>query len=127
VSHHKILLVNILSKQERYFYKNKQNLNKMGTNLVLIDVMSSIETMKTQNKRRIKMKSLDVIVAVLLVVGGLNWGLVGILNFDLVAGIFGSGSFLARIVYALVGLSAIYQAMQWKAIQRRWLVSPASA
>ena len=66
------------------------------------------------------MKNLDVVAAVLLVVGGLNWGLVGIANFDLVATIFGAMSPLSRIVYVLVGLAAIYQARQWKAIQRRW-------
>ena len=66
------------------------------------------------------MKSLDVIVAILLVVGGLNWGLVGFASFDLVASIFGSGAFLAKVVYILVGLSALYQALQWKSIQRRW-------
>ena len=69
------------------------------------------------------MKSLDLIVAILLVVGGLNWGLVGFAGFDLVAGIFGDGSWLARVVYALVGVSALYQAMQWKSIQRRWLTA----
>ncbi len=73
------------------------------------------------------MKSMDVIVALLLVVGGLNWGLVGILKFDLVAGIFGAGSLLATIVYSLVGISALYQAMQWKAIQRRWSMSASRA
>ncbi|MEP7086628.1 MAG: DUF378 domain-containing protein [Gemmatimonadota bacterium] len=72
------------------------------------------------------MKNLDVVAAVLLVVGGLNWGLVGAANFDLVATIFGAMSPLSRIVYLLVGLAAIYQALQWKAIQRRWL-SPARA
>lgn len=66
------------------------------------------------------MKKLDVVVAVLLVVGGLNWGLVGIANFDLVATLFGTASILSRIVYGLVGLSAVYQALQWKAIQYRW-------
>ena len=66
------------------------------------------------------MKSIDVLVAVLLVVGGLNWGLVGLFNLDLVALIFGEMSVLGRLVYILVGLSAIYQALQWKAIQRRW-------
>lgn len=71
------------------------------------------------------MKNLDVLVAVLLVVGGLNWGLVGLANFDLVASIFGSGAGVSRLVYSLVGLSAIYQAIQWKAIRRRW--APASA
>ncbi len=67
------------------------------------------------------MKNLDVVAAVLLVVGGLNWGLVGAANFDLVATIFGAMSPLSRIVYVLVGLAAVYQALQWKAIQRRWL------
>ena len=66
------------------------------------------------------MKTLDVIVAVLLVVGGLNWGLVGLFNFDLVATLFGEMSALSRIVYTLVGFSAAYQAIQWKAIQKRW-------
>jgi uncharacterized membrane protein YuzA (DUF378 family) len=66
------------------------------------------------------MKSLDVIVAVLLVIGGLNWGLLGLFGFDLVAAIFGEMSALSRIVYALVGLSAVYQGLSWKSIQRRW-------
>lgn len=66
------------------------------------------------------MKTLDVIIAVLLVVGGLNWGLVGLFGFDLVARILGDMSALSRVVYLLVGLAAIYQAVSWKAIQRRW-------
>lgn len=72
------------------------------------------------------MKKIDVLVAVLLVVGGLNWGLVGFANFDLVATLFGSGAWLSRVVYLLVGLSALYQAMQWKAIQKRWLAASAA-
>ena len=44
---------------------------------------------------------------ILLIIGGLNWGLVGLLNFDLVAFIFGGGSLLARIVYTLVGVAAV--------------------
>ncbi|MBD3162699.1 MAG: DUF378 domain-containing protein [Candidatus Eisenbacteria bacterium] len=66
------------------------------------------------------MKTIDVIIAVLLVVGGLNWGLVGLFGFDLVAAIFGDMSALSRVVYLLVGLAAVYQALSWKAIQRRW-------
>ena len=66
------------------------------------------------------MKTFDVIVAVLLVVGGLNWGLVGLFNFDLVATLFGDMSGLSRLVYSLVGVGAIYQAASWRAIQRRW-------
>lgn len=69
------------------------------------------------------MKNLDVVAAVLLVVGGLNWGLIGAANFDLVATIFGAMSPLSRTVYVLVGLAAVYQALQWKSIQRRWLVT----
>lgn len=71
------------------------------------------------------MKTLDIVVAVLLVVGGLNWGLVGFAGFDLVAGLFGEMSLLSRTVYGLVGLSAVYQGLQWKAIQRRWMPIPA--
>lgn len=71
------------------------------------------------------MKPLDVIAAVLLVVGGLNWGLVAFANFDLVAAITGAGAFGAKnavgaIIYGLVGLAAVYQALSWKAVQRRW-------
>jgi uncharacterized membrane protein YuzA (DUF378 family) len=55
------------------------------------------------------MKWLDVITLILLIVGGINWGLVGLANFDLVAALFGEGSGLSRLIYALVGLSAIYQ------------------
>lgn len=69
------------------------------------------------------MKTLDVASGVLLVVGGLNWGLVGAAQFDLVATIFGAMSPLSRVVYVLVGIAAVYQAVQWKAIQRRWLAS----
>ncbi len=73
------------------------------------------------------MKTIDSIAAILLVVGGLNWGLVGLFNFDLVAAIFGDGAALSRIVYIVVGLSAAYQAVGWKAIQRRWNMAPAAA
>ena len=69
------------------------------------------------------MKTFDIIVAVLLIVGGINWGLVGLLNFDLVATIFGSGSSFCNLVYILVGLSAVYQVLQLKSIQRRWGVA----
>ncbi|HTJ99226.1 MAG TPA: DUF378 domain-containing protein [Bordetella sp.] len=51
---------------------------------------------------------LDWIALVLAIIGGLNWGLVGAFNFDLVAAIFGAGSTIARLVYILVGLAALY-------------------
>ena len=54
------------------------------------------------------MKSLNVVTLVLLIVGGLNWGLVGAFQFDLVAALFGGqDAMLARVVYVLVGLSAL--------------------
>ncbi len=74
------------------------------------------------------MKTVDVIAAVLLVVGGLNWGLWGVLEFDLVATLLGGNTaLLAKVVYALVGLAAVYQAVSVRAIQRRWKLTPAMA
>jgi len=55
------------------------------------------------------MRLVNLLTLALVIVGGLNWGLVGLLNLDLVAALFGGGSALARIVYVLVGLSALYQ------------------
>jgi uncharacterized membrane protein YuzA (DUF378 family) len=55
------------------------------------------------------MKLLNILTLVLVIVGGLNWGLVGLFSIDLVATIFGAGSLLSRIVYILVGASALWQ------------------
>ena len=55
------------------------------------------------------MRIANTITLVLLIVGGLNWGLVGLFGFDLVAAIFGEMSALSRIVYTLVGASALWQ------------------
>lgn len=54
------------------------------------------------------LSTLDWVAFVLLVVGGLNWGLVGALNFNLVNTLFGTMPAIESIVYSLVGLSAIY-------------------
>jgi len=56
----------------------------------------------------VKNNPLYTLCLVLVVIGGLNWGLIGLFNYDLVAMIFGSMSFLSRLVYGLVGLSAVY-------------------
>jgi uncharacterized membrane protein YuzA (DUF378 family) len=72
------------------------------------------------------MKTIDVIAAVLLVIGGLNWGLVGLFEFDLVAALFGTSP-LAKLVYVLVGVAAVYQMIALRAIQRRWYVRPVTA
>ena len=58
----------------------------------------------------IKLKFLHIIAFILLVVGGLNWGLVGAFDFNLVEKIFGSMPTIETIVYVLVGLSAVYLA-----------------
>jgi hypothetical protein len=55
-----------------------------------------------------RMNALDWVTMVLMIIGGLNWGLVGLFNFDLVATLFGQMSALSRIIYVLVGLSALY-------------------
>jgi uncharacterized protein len=56
------------------------------------------------------MKVLNVITLVLVIVGAVNWGLVGMFRFDLVAALFGGQEAgLARIVYTLVGLAGVYQ------------------
>jgi uncharacterized protein len=54
----------------------------------------------------------------LLVVGGLNWGLVGLFGVDLVATIFGPGSIASRVIYVLVGLSAVYCAITMPALRK---------
>ena len=55
------------------------------------------------------MRAFTILTQVLLIVGGLNWLLVGVLNFDLVAALFGEMSPLSRAVYGLVGISAVWQ------------------
>ena len=70
------------------------------------------------------MKKLDVMAAVLAIIGALNWGLAGVFGLDLVATIFGMKfgeiSAVSSVVYALVGLAGLYQAATWKSAQRRW-------
>jgi len=73
------------------------------------------------------MKTIDILAAVLVVVGAINWGLVGLFSFDLVATIFGDMSVISRLVYVVVGIAGAFQVFQWKAIQRRWSAAPASA
>jgi uncharacterized protein len=66
------------------------------------------QTLPTSDTTRSTTDVLGVIALVLLVIGGVNWGLVGLLNIDLVAAIFGPMSVLSRIVYILVAASAVY-------------------
>jgi len=73
------------------------------------------------------MKAFDVITLILLVIGGLNWGLVGIFDFNFIEWIFGQFSVVTRIIYIVVAVCALYQLVLWKAIQHRWGRVPAMA
>ena len=55
-----------------------------------------------------RLGAFDWLAMVLMVIGGINWGLVGLMNIDLVAAVFGDGTTAARAVYAAVGLAALY-------------------
>lgn len=55
-----------------------------------------------------KLNALDKVALALVIIGGINWGLVGLFNFNLVDSIFGDQSALSRIIYTLVGASAVY-------------------
>ena len=59
-----------------------------------------------------KLSAIDFVAIVLVVIGGLNWGLVGLFNFDLVQAILGGVPILARLVYILVGVAAAYTAVR---------------
>jgi hypothetical protein len=69
------------------------------------------------------MRTLDVLARALVVAGALNWGLVGIFHFDLVAAIvgrhFGETTPISSAIYILVALAGLYEVVSWKAIQRR--------
>ena len=74
------------------------------------------------------MKKLDIAAAVLVAVGGINWGLIAVAKFDLVAALFGldfgQTNAATRVIYGLVGASAVYQIFQQHAIRRRWSRDP---
>ena len=56
----------------------------------------------------VRMKTINYIVLAIAIIGAVNWGLVGIFNFNLVSFLFGQMSWLSRIIYTLVGLSGLY-------------------
>lgn len=55
-----------------------------------------------------RINSLDLVALILIIIGGINWGLIGLFGLNLVEALFGAGTLLTRIVYILVGLSALY-------------------
>jgi uncharacterized membrane protein YuzA (DUF378 family) len=77
------------------------------------------------------MRKLNALAAILTIVGGLNWGLVGLFKFDLVAAVFGMQfgevNLASRIVYTLVGLAALYLATQLRTLIRTSEPTPATS
>jgi hypothetical protein len=65
-------------------------------------------------------KPVDVVAYVLVIIGALNWGLIGFFDFNLVAAIFGEMTTISRIIYALVGLAGIYCIVALPGMMRRW-------
>ena len=66
-----------------------------------------------------KLTALDMVALILLVIGGLNWGLVGFFDYNLVGHVFGSMPMLGKLVYDVIGLAALYQIFQFKSIRDR--------
>ncbi len=56
---------------------------------------------------------LDIVALVLLLIGGLNWGFIGFFKWDVIASVFGEMSMFTRVIYGLVGLSAIWKIICW--------------
>ena len=54
------------------------------------------------------MKAVDIIALILIIIGAINWGLIGFFQFDLVAAIFGDMSTFSRIIYAIIGIAGLY-------------------
>lgn len=70
-----------------------------------------MEIAYTKYERKVKeekMKVIDKIALVLIIIGAINWGLIGFFNFNLVAVIFGEITWISRVIYALVGISGLW-------------------
>lgn len=65
------------------------------------------------------MRRLDIIAEVLVIIGALNWGIIGVTDYNVIGSMFGMMSALTRIIYTLVGIAAIYHIFQWKAMKMR--------
>ncbi|MCI0382293.1 MAG: DUF378 domain-containing protein [Chlamydiae bacterium] len=65
------------------------------------------------------MKTLDKIVEILLIVGGLNWGFIGLADYDIIGNIFGPGTGLTRAIFTLIGVAALYHVFHWASMKKR--------
>jgi uncharacterized membrane protein YuzA (DUF378 family) len=59
---------------------------------------------------------INIIAIILVIIGGINWGLIGFFDYNLVAEIFGAGDIISEIIYGLVGLAAVYLAVALPAL-----------
>ena len=92
-------------------------------------VLTNSEERDSRHRRRLRkeleMRQVDVIATALIVVGAVNWGLVGFAGFDLVAAVFGmefgQRSALTSVVYGLVGLAGVYRLVAWNGVHGRAL------
>ncbi len=64
--------------------------------------------MSYEGGRNMRNKALDSLALTIAIIGAINWGLIGLFSFDLVAFIFGNMSWFSRIIYALVGIAGLY-------------------
>ena len=65
-----------------------------------------------------KTQMVEMISVVLLLIGGLNWGLIGFFEWSFVDTVFGMGSTLARVIYSIIGISALYQIALWTKLHK---------
>jgi len=76
------------------------------------------------------MKVLDIAVTVLLVIGALNWGIVGVFGINFVGALFGEATALTRVIYTVVGIAGLYEAFNftvgYDAMHHRWCDIPAA-
>ena len=77
-------------------------------NAPTMDRRSGPERRSIMREGHAAMSALDYVAMALLIIGGLNWALVGLFEVDMVATIFGPGSPVSRLIYVLVGLAALY-------------------
>lgn len=66
------------------------------------------------------MKVIDIIASILIVLAGLNWGLIGLADTNVVEALFGVGTTATKVTYILFFLAAVWQAVQWRQMHKRW-------
>lgn len=96
----------------------------------MVRCLHRFSVMVTQIQRTHELNAADWTAIVLTVIGALNWGLVGLFRFDLIASIFGSMSVISRLIYVLVGLAGLYllgsAATRFRTVHRGAATGPSS-